>query len=97
MRISGRPLLHDFVQKYRDSEGWINSWLVDADKAMWTSPHDVKKNYPTADPIGGKRIVFNVHGNKYRMQVKIMYHPLYIVEVEWIVTHAEYTRKLKGK
>ena len=97
MRLSGRDILHEFIKTYKDAENWLLNWVNDVEKSTWSSPHDVKKNYPSADPIGGNKMVFNVHGNKYRMQTKILYNPANIVSIEWILTHAEYTRSLKRK
>lgn len=41
--------------------------------------------------VSGKRIVFNIHGNKYRLIVDIEFS-LQIIFIVWIGTHAEYDK-----
>jgi len=52
---------------------------------------DVRADYPSADLVGGNKLVFNIGGNKYRLVCRIKFGQpgLYIV---WIGTHAEYDK-----
>ena len=51
----------------------------------------MKEQFRNASVISGKRIVFNIHGNKYRLIVDIEYL-LQIIFIVWIGTHAEYDK-----
>jgi mRNA interferase HigB len=41
--------------------------------------------------INDKRVVFNIHGNKYRLVVDIEYR-LQIIFIVWAGSHAEYDK-----
>jgi mRNA interferase HigB len=49
----------------------------------------VKEQFGNASIVGNNRVVFNVHGNSYRLVVKVEYQ-LGIVFVRFVGTHAEY-------
>ena len=51
----------------------------------------MKEQFRNASVISGKRSVFNIHGNKYRLIVDIEYL-LQIIFIVWIGTHAEYDK-----
>ena len=40
----------------------------------------------------GKNVIFNVRGNDYRL-VTVVAYKVGVVTIEWIGTHAEYTKK----
>jgi len=92
MKISGRNKLIDFYQKHAQAKKALEAWLSEVENASWKMPHDVKKRYASADPILDNRIIFNIKGNHYRLVVKIRYQNS-IVLIEWIGTHAEYSKK----
>lgn len=58
----------------------------EAIKANWQSPNDIKQQYRHASIVGNNRVVFNIHGNKYRLIVKINY-PAQVVYIRFIGTH----------
>lgn len=60
-------------------------------RADWKKPSDVIENFPTADVITGKRFVFNIKGNHYRLVADIEFMKG-IVFVVWLGTHAEYDK-----
>jgi mRNA-degrading endonuclease HigB of HigAB toxin-antitoxin module len=47
--------------------------------AEWKTPSDIKEKYRNASFFANNRVVFNIHGNKYRLIVAVMY-PLDIKE-----------------
>jgi len=59
------------------------------DKAAWKTPVDVKKQFGSADNIGGNRMVFDLCGNTYRVVAKINY-AAGLVEIRFAGTHEEY-------
>lgn len=94
MKIVGRPHLTEFIKSYPHASGWIANWIADATNAKWTTPQDIKNRYATASFLADNVVIFNVSGNKYRLQTRIAYN-VGVVQVLWIGTHAEYTRRQK--
>ena len=91
MRIVGREVLHEFILQHADGAAAANAWLAEAEEAEWKTPMDVKERYPHASILSDKRVIFNLKGNKYRMEVKISYRNE-IVLIKRAGTHAEYSR-----
>ncbi len=58
-------------------------------KASWNTPQDVKAQFGNASILQHGRVVFNIHGNKYRLVVKINY-AYKIVYIRFIGTHKQY-------
>ena len=91
MRIIGREVLVNFMSRHADSRKWIECWIAETEKIEWSCPQDIKKRYSTVSFLSDNRAIFNVKGNSYRLVCKIAYKTK-IVKVDWIVTHAEYSR-----
>ena len=91
MWIVKRKTLHEFWLKYEDSKQQLLEWFHTARRAHWVSINDVRKDYPSADLVDGKKVVFNIKGNKYRLIIKVNfeYHKAWI---KFIGTHAEYDK-----
>ena len=69
----------------------VDAWLLEAEEAIWDTPHAVTKRYSTASILSENRVVFNLKGNSYRLLVRIAYR-LGKVIVLMAGTHAEYDR-----
>jgi mRNA interferase HigB len=69
----------------------VDAWLAEAKAATWRTPADVKARYASASILANNRVVFNLKGNKYRLDTKIAYQTGVVV-VKRIGTHAKYTR-----
>jgi mRNA interferase HigB len=91
MRIVGREVLHEFLLQHADAKTATNAWLAEAEDAEWKTPMDVKERYPHASILSDNRVIFNLKGNRYRMEVKIGYQNQ-IVLIKRAGTHAEYSR-----
>ena len=89
MRVLGKEKLQAFQRKHADVQAQVDAWIAEAEDAEWKTPHDVVGRYPSASVIGKDRIVFNLKGNRYRLDVKISYQAG-IVLVMRVGTHAEY-------
>lgn len=96
MKLINRGLLINFVNKHSDAKGWIDNWISDVEASTWTKPQDVKNRYSAASIISNSRVIFNVKGNKYRLEVDIAYRTG-VVFVKFIETHAQYSRRLKKR
>ena len=92
MRILGLLLLDDFKKSHADARGPLDAWRREVEEAEWQSPQDIKQRYRSADFLGDNRVIFNIKGNNYRLVVKVRYQNGLVV-VEWVGTHAEYSKK----
>jgi mRNA interferase HigB len=92
MRILGLLFLDDFKKSHADARGPLDAWRREVEEAKWQSPQDIKQRYRSADFLGDNRVIFNIKGNSYRLVVKVRYQNGMVV-VEWVGTHAEYSKK----
>jgi mRNA interferase HigB len=90
MRIIKRGALVQFWQKHADAKASLESWYAVMREADWKTPADLKQVYPSADFVG-RRTVFNIAGNKYRLIARVNYQTQRVF-VLYILTHAEYDR-----
>ncbi len=89
MTVVGKKTLNEFGQQHADVRAAIAAWAAEVEGAAWKGPQDVKKRFPSASFIGEGRVVFNIKGNHYRLDVQIDYITK-VVLVKRIGTHAEY-------
>lgn len=89
MRIIARPKLIAFGERFPDAKAQIDVWWVEAKRAEWKTPADIKAQYRNASILKGGRVVFNICGNKYRLIVKFDYEKG-IGFVRFLGTHREY-------
>lgn len=89
MRIISRQTFIQFARKYADAKEALDAWYHDVKKSDWASWTDIKRQYPTASPIGNDRYVFNIKGNHYKniVIVKFCSRTVYI---RLVGTHKEY-------
>lgn len=95
MRILGRDKLASFMRKHPQARRALEAWLAEAENVCWKQWADIKVRYPSADLIAGKsagrRVVFNIKGNDYRLAVQVYFNQGTVV-IERIGTHAEYSK-----
>jgi len=91
MRIISKKTLKEFYEQnlYKDSKNSLEAWHQEVLKDSWNNPNEVKKQFGNASVVGDNRIVFNIHGNKYRLIVKINYFAQ-IMFIRFIGTHKQY-------
>lgn len=89
MRIIARPKLIAFGERFPDAKAQLDVWWVEAKRAQWKTPADIKAQYRNASIIKGRRVVFNICGNKYRLIVKFDYGKG-IGYVRFLGNHKEY-------
>jgi mRNA interferase HigB len=53
--------------------------------------NELKSNYPDASIIGDNRIILNIHGNKYRLIVRVLFN-YKAIQIKWFGTHSEYNK-----
>ena len=91
MQVVGLLILHDFCRNHTDCTQQINAWIAEAQDAEWKTPSDIKRRFVTASFLPDDRVIFNIKGNKYRLDTKIYYQRRAII-VKRVGTHEEYDR-----
>lgn len=89
MKVLGKKKLQIFQRKHANGRSQIDAWIAEAEDAEWKTPADVRTRYPSASIVGKDRVIFNIKGSHYRLDVKIDYARGVIV-TKRIGTHAEY-------
>lgn len=89
MRIVGRQILDDFKRRHADARSQVDAWVAEVEDAEWGSPNDIKARFASASFLPNNRVVFNLKGNSYRLDVKVTYATK-VVLIKRIGTHAEY-------
>jgi mRNA interferase HigB len=91
MRIIKRGALVQFWEKHSDANPSLESWYGVVRRAHWLTPAEMKLIYPSADLVG-RRTIFNIAGNKYRLIARVNYRTQRVF-VLYILTHAQYERE----
>jgi len=91
MRVIAVKSLRNFWRKHSSAKQALLAWYEEMEKGTWKTPAELKSTYRSASLITGKRVVFNIHGNEFRLIVDIEYR-LSIVFIVWIGTHKEYDK-----
>lgn len=91
MRVAGTEKIYEFIRKHTDAAGWLTTWLAEVRNAHWNGPIDVKSRYRSASILDENRVIFNVCGNKYRMEVQVAWKNK-ALSIKRLGTHAEYDR-----
>ena len=93
MRIFSRKTLREFWELVdcTDSEQPLKAWYDEAAKANWKTPNEIKAQYKSASILKNNRVVFNIHGNKYRVIVKINYN-FSAIYIRFVGTHKQYDK-----
>ena len=89
MRVIAVKTLKEYANEFHQAEQALYSWYDEAVAADWKNAAELKTHYKNASIINSKRVVFNIHGNSYRLIVDIEYR-LKIVFVVWFGTHKQY-------
>ena len=92
MRLVGQTRLDSFARKHADARTPLAAWIAEVEDADWRTSHDLRARYPSASFLAENAVVFNVKGNHYRLVCTVAYNAGVVV-VNWIGTHAEYTKR----
>ena len=91
MRIVGRQRLDEFAAGHADARPWIENWISDTALSGWNAPQDIKEKYASASFLADNVVIFNVKGNRYRLEVRVAYRTATVV-IRKVETHAEYSK-----
>jgi mRNA interferase HigB len=92
MLLVGRDRLDELTEAHADARAWIENWIADVEAASWRTPQDIKGSYASASFLANRIVIFNVKGNRYRLEVQVAYNTAVVV-VKWAGTHAQYTKR----
>ncbi len=87
MRVIKRGAVIQFWLQHPDAKASVESWYAVVSRATWITPAKMKTIYANADLVG-RRTVFNITGNKYRLIARINYQAQ-LAFVLYILTHSE--------
>lgn len=96
MHILSKKALVNFYSVHKDSKPTLDAWHREVSLCKWDCFADIRKKYNSADCIGDKIVIFNIKGNKYRLEVKVAYK-IHKVYIRWIGTHKEYDKRNKER
>lgn len=91
MRVIALKILRTFWSRHPDAEQPLRAWHDEVSRANWMTPADIKKQFGSASILKGRRVVFNIKGNDYRLVAALAYNTG-LVFVKFVGTHAEYDR-----
>jgi mRNA interferase HigB len=91
MHIITRTRLTEFGRKHEDAAQPLRDWARMVRRKAYAEHLSVRTDFPTADFIGPRKVVFNICGNRYRLVVDMRYD-LGRVYIRHVVTHQEYDR-----
>lgn len=89
VRVIAVKTLKYWYQKYPKAKQALLSWYDEATSSDWSNPNELKTHYRNASILSEKRVIFNIHGNSFRLIVDIEYR-LKIVFIVWFGTHKDY-------
>ena len=91
MRIVTFKFIHEYVEKYPDSDTPLREWYKKTKEGRWHCFSDIKKTFNSVDSVGNNRFVFNVKGNHYRL-IAIIIFESQKVYIRFIGSHSEYNK-----
>jgi mRNA interferase HigB len=90
VEIINLTAITDFGRRYPLSRKPLSRWIDITAAAAWRSIIDVQNNFRTAEDVKGY-VVFNIHGNHYRLITVIRYERQQVI-VHEVFTHSDYDR-----
>ncbi len=92
MQIIARRTLRAFWQANPSAENPLRTWYAIVERADWSGPADVKRQFgTTVDFIRDNRVIFDIGGNKYRLVVHVAYGYRRCL-IKFVGTHKDYDR-----
>lgn len=95
MRVISKARLREFwrVPGHADAERPLRAWYarVNHKSTRWHTWADVKADFSSASLVGNC-IVFNIHGNKYRLVTRILFRSQKVFVLR-VMTHADYDKE----
>jgi len=96
MQVLGKDKIVDFMRKQNQASGPLKAWLNEAENAEWSTSQDIKDRYSTASFLSHDVVIFNMGGNKYRLEVVVRYANRCVL-ILFVGTHSEYNKRNQRK
>jgi mRNA interferase HigB len=92
MQVIAKRTLREFWSHHPRAEGPLRVWFGITQKAVWTCPADIKRDFGIkVDFVSDNRAIFDIGGNKYRLIVRMAYlHKRTMIK--FVGTHEEYDK-----
>jgi mRNA interferase HigB len=90
VRVISRPAILRFSRRHPDALVSLMNWYRITRRADWNCLAEVRSDFGHADVVG-RRTVFNIHGNAYRLIARVNYRTKRVFILH-ILTHAEYAK-----
>lgn len=91
MRVFSKKILREYWENHANAKAGLQAWYEEALRVEWRTPSDIKSSHASASILSDNRVVFNIHGNAYRLVVKIHYDRKFLY-IRFVGTHAEYDK-----
>ena len=91
MRIFNKSAIEQYAKAHAPARESLRPWYAEAVEAAWTTPEQVKAQFPKASIIASNRVVFDIAGNSYRLMVSMNYK-FQSAHINFFGTHAQYDR-----
>ena len=91
LKLVGRDKLDAFGKKHAQARGPIRAWTAEIEQAGWKTSAELKARYPKASILADNVVIFDLGGNKYRLESRVSFQAQLVVVVR-IGTHEEYNK-----
>lgn len=91
MRVITRAMFRDAEQKHPDGAAQFELLYRDLKSNVFENLNQVNEHFPYVSLLKDNRVVFNVHGNKYRVVAKFNFKSK-ICFIRFCGTHADYDK-----
>ncbi|MDZ4803127.1 MAG: type II toxin-antitoxin system HigB family toxin [Bryobacteraceae bacterium] len=88
MRVITKRRIEEFIKRFAASRPSLVNWYVITRRATWRNLAELKADFSSADQVG-RRTIFNISGNKYRLIARVNYEGQRVFVLH-ILTHKEY-------
>ncbi|HRH58820.1 MAG TPA: type II toxin-antitoxin system HigB family toxin [Chitinophagales bacterium] len=89
--IITRKTLLEYIRKYPKAKNALLKWYYELVDTEFKNFNELKSVYKNASIVDDDRVVFNIHGNEYRLVVCISFG-YKAIQIKWFGTHAEYDK-----
>ena len=89
--IIARRTLNRYCELYPEATNALRKWYHEIEEAEFGNFNDLKERYANASLIADDRVIFNIHGNKFRLIVRVNFK-FKAIQIKWFGTHAEYDK-----
>lgn len=90
MTVIGKKRVRELQRLHADAGNDLGSWYLIADRSIWGSLIDVRRDFPSADQYG-KVLIFNIRHNTYRLVTKVDFRSKLLM-IKDLLNHKEYEK-----